>query len=157
MRRKAKRKEATLYRAVYVDYRNDPLPSRSEEGRFHDTPGTTTYLAGSRATAWKEVQDHWNADPKSYGMAVVSVRLRRIADLTEPSVQARYGIDRRGLTGLDYELCQKLTRRLRAEGFEGLWTFSKADSPGGRQLVIFLDQLQPDSSIRVSGVEPVAA
>ena len=157
MKRKAKRKEATLYRAVYVDYLDAPLPSRSQEGRFHDRPGTTTYLAGSRATAWKEVQHRWQADPTSYRMVVLRARLRRIADLTDPSVQARYGIDQTGLTGLDYEPCRKLARRLRAEGFEGVWTFSMADSPGGRQLVVFLDQLQPDSSIRVSGVEPVPA
>ena len=149
--------DVTCYRAVYRDYRAEPLPSRSPAGRFHASaaPGTVTYLAADPATAWREVTERWAADPKSYWMAEVKVKLAGVADVTDPRTQAHYNVDERVLTGVDHRPCQRLAERLRSDGFEAVWTYSRADSPHGRQLVVFLDGLRSGSSVRVRTVTPV--
>jgi len=148
--------QRTLFRAVFEEYAADPLPSRSAKGRFHDEDsGRTAYLAGKRITAWKEVIHRWMARPKSYRTAEVSVKVSKVVDLTDPGVQAKYGIDVLTLTGEDHEPCRRLARRIREEGAEAIWTFSRADQPGGRQLVVFLDRLASGSSVRVRQVGPI--
>lgn len=149
--------EVTCYRAVYQEYRSDPLPSRSRSGRFHGpgTPGSVTYLAATRETAWKEVTTRWGANPEAYWMVTVKARLTRVADLTDPRAQAQYGVDERALTDANMGRCRDLADRLRAEGFEGIWTFSRADRPDGRQLVVFLDRLGSKARVSVEEVEPL--
>jgi RES domain-containing protein len=154
----AKGREDRLYRAVYEDYADDPVPSRSKRGRFHDVDaigGATSYLAATPETAWREVESnffHAKADPTAYRMCEIVVKIEAFADLTDPRVQKEYGVDRRILTG-EHQACRTLAARLREDGFEGLWTYSAADSPNGRTLVLFLDLLRPDSWVRVEVVK----
>lgn len=146
-----KKKETKLYRAVYKEHQTNPLPSHSKSGRFHTeaTGKHTTYLAESADTAWKEVTYRWKADPNSYCMVEVMVELTKIIDLTDPSIQKKYGVDASLLIGEDYGPCQKIAALLRAEGVEAIRTFSKAHSADGRQLVVFLDCLAKGSHVRV--------
>ena len=147
-------RELKLYRAVYKDYLQDPIPSRSPKGRFHSQgAGTTTYLAASAETAWKEVVYRWRADRSLYRMVEVRARVAKIVDLTDPSTRARYGVDVDVLAGDRHEPCQQLAARLRAENVEAVWTYSKVDA-GGRQLVVFLDLLAPGPYVRAQEVEP---
>lgn len=143
-----------LYRAVYQEFEHDPLPSRSERGRFHTRAAgrSTSYLAGSAETAWKEVTHRWRANRTVYRIVEVEVTLHEIADLTDASVQQRYGVDERALTADDYRIGQELAERLRSEGFEAIWTYSRADQPAGRQLVLLLDRLKEGSRVRVRKV-----
>jgi hypothetical protein len=148
----------TGYKAFYERFSDDPLPSRSEWGRFHDpsTGRSTTYLAARSSTAWREVTHRWRADAAVYRIATVQLRTRKIVDLTKRSVQKRYGIDRQVLIGEEYKRCQELARRLRADGIEAVWTYSRADQPAGRVLVVFLDRLeQPSSGIERVDVRPI--
>lgn len=142
---------------MYRDYRDAPLPSRSPTGRFHSRQGggSVTYLAASPDTAWKEVTERWGADRAAYWMVEVSVRLTKVADLTDAATRTRYGVDERVLTEADHERCQQLGQRLRADGFEGVLTLSRADRPGGRQVVVFLDRLTAGSRVRVTSAKPV--
>ncbi len=151
--------ESRLYKAVYADYQHDPLPSRSSSGRFHraDTGGVTSYLAASPQTAWREVRQRWRADPDAYRMVQVRVKVSKIVDLTDPATQTRYGVDREVLTGERYEQCQRLAARLRAEAVEAAWTFSRADSPQGRCLVLFLDLLAAESHVKAEQFAPLPA
>jgi RES domain-containing protein len=156
----AKRRERRLHRAVYEDYADDPLPSRSKRGRFHDADpigGATSYLAATPGTAWREVESnffHAKADPTAYRMCEIVVKIEAFADLTDPRVQEEYGVDRRILTG-EHQACRTLAARLREDGFEGLWTYSAADSPHGRTLVLFLDLLSSDSWVHVEVMKDV--
>lgn len=145
------------YRAVYQEFHDDPLPSRSEQGRFHgpDTGRATTYLAASAATSWAEVTHRWQADPDAYRMAEVEVALKRVADLTDSTMQKRYSVDLKALVGDDYRPCQRLADRLRADGYEGIWTYSRADQPDGRQLVVFLDRLSERSRVAVRDLRKI--
>ena len=149
--------EKRVFKAVYREYEKDPLPSRSENGRFHDrtTGKRTTYLASSAETAWREVLYRWRAKPGSYRIVEISVRLSKIVDLTEPENQEKYGIAPEVLTGDDYTSCQKLARQLREEGAEGFWTYSRADRPSGRTLVVFLDHLLQSSFVKVQRLQAV--
>jgi RES domain-containing protein len=88
-------------------------------------------------------------------MAEVDVKLSEIVDLTEPSVQERYGVDQEELTADDYQVCQQLADRLRAEGVEAIWTYSRADQPGGRQLVVFVDRLKEGSLFEVASIRAI--
>jgi hypothetical protein len=112
-------------------------------------------LAASRETAWKEVTSRWGADPAAYWMAEVRVRLTKVADLTDPATRVRYGVDELALTEARHDRCQKLADRLREEGYEGAWTFSRADRATGRQLVVFLDRVSSGSGVRVQSVKPL--
>jgi hypothetical protein len=149
--------KTSLYRAVFQGYEGDPLPTRSPQGRFHDpSSGPTTYLAESQSTAWKEVTHRWHARRSAYVMVEVAVSVDSVLDLTDEAVQVRYGCDRKMLTALEHEPCRRLAARLRGEGIEALWTFSAADNPDGRQLVLFLDKLGGESQVRVTGVQRVS-
>lgn len=148
----------TLCRAVYEEFSDRPLPSRSDKGRFHDsaTKDVTTYLAERAHTAWREVTYRWQANEEAYRMVEVRVLLHQVVDLTDPTTQQHYGVDRIALTADDYAACQRLAHRLRAEGVEALWTYSSADQPEGCQLVVFLDQLTQDSEIQVVRTQTIA-
>ncbi len=82
-------------------------------------------------------------------MAEVKVRLRVVVDLTDPATRRRYDIDEETLTAEDYRPCQQLRRRLETEGVEGIWTYSRADRPAGRHLVVLLAQLKKGSKVEV--------
>jgi RES domain-containing protein len=144
--------DATLYRAVYVDYASAPLVPRSVVARFHTRAGTTIYLAQSLETAEREVTFRWSADLSSYVLVEVRARLHRVIDLTMPSEQAKYDVTPDELTAPDYTVCQALAEKLRAEGWEAAWTLSAADRPDGRQLVVFVDLLDAASSLEVVSV-----
>lgn len=151
--------EKRVFKAVYREYEKDPLPSRSENGRFHDrtTGKRTTYLASSAETAWKEVLHRWRARPESYRIVEMAVKLSNVVDLTEPENHKKYELTSELLMGDDYTSCQKLARQLREEGVEGFWTYSRADRPPGRTLVVFLDQLLESSFVTVQRVLAVGA
>lgn len=151
--------EKRVFKAVYREYEKDPLPSRSENGRFYDraTGKRTTYLASSAETAWKEVLLRWRARPESYRIVEMAVKLSDVVDLTEPENQKKYEVTSELLTGDDYTSCQKLAHQLREEGVEGFWTYSRADRPSGRTLVVFLDQLLESSFVKVQRVLAVGA
>lgn len=127
-------------------------------GRFHDqeTARSTTYLATTERTAWKEVTFRWGANRAAYRVAEVLVKLEKLIDLTQASTQHRYGVNEAILKGDDYGPCQQLAKRLRAEGVEGILTFSRADQPDGRQVVVFLDLLGDQSRVLVERIRPVA-
>lgn len=151
--------EKRVFKAVYREYEKDPLPSRSENGRFHDrtTGKRTTYLASSAETAWKEVLHRWRARPESYRIVEVAAKLSNVVDLTEPGNQMKYEVTSELLTGDDYTSCRKVARRLREEEVEGFWTYSRADRLSGRTLVVFLDQLLEGSFVTVQQVLAVGA
>lgn len=142
--------QLTLLRAVYHKYAVQPIPSRSSTGRFHDelSPGQTTYLAEDQRTAWKEVSLHWGASEQMYRLVEVEVEFDAIIDLTEPATRKKYGITRAQLLSEDWSACQQLANRLRREGVQAIRTFSRADQPDGRNVVVFLECLKP-SRIRV--------
>lgn len=96
----------------------------------------------------------WGADPAAYWIAEVRVRLRKVADLTDRVTRERLGVEEDALTDASHGRCQRLAERVRAEGFEGIWTFSRADRPEGRQLVVFMDRV-PQQRVRVHSVKPL--
>jgi hypothetical protein len=64
-------------------------------------------------------------------------------------VQSKYGVTSKQLTAGDHDACQKFGDQLTRAGVEAVWTYSAADQPDGRQLIVFLDNLQPGSSVKV--------
>ena len=147
----------TLYKAVYEEFEQNPIPSRSDKGRFHDeaAAGATGYLAASPETAWSEVTHRWGGAKEAYRMAEVKVKIRVVADLTDPATRRHYHISEESLTADQYGPCQQLRRRLEAEGVEGIWTYSRADQPGGRVLVVLLAQLKKGSNVEVVRTGPI--
>lgn len=154
---KISKRKGTLYKAVYFEYEKDPLPSRSKSGRFHGQISgmNTTYVTPAKETAWKEVTFRWKADPASYRMAQVRINLKAVVDLTDPAVQKEYGISREFLTADDYRQTQRLADNLRAEKVEAVWTYSRADLPDGRMLVVFLDNLRTGSVVEAIALERI--
>jgi hypothetical protein len=147
----------TGFKALYEGFADDPLPSRSASGRFHDarTGRGTTYLAATAATAWREVTHRWQAQAAAFRLATVRLRVSKLEDLTKRAAQQRYGVNRAMLVGDEYLPCQHLAQRLRANGFEAAWTYSRADQPEGRVLVVFLDRLKAPSRIERVELGPI--
>lgn len=149
VRRLARPLRLTAFRLVYRGFAKTPLEARAE-GRFNrQDEGRTTYLSLTRRTAVLEIAKRWGAigaNRAAYLELQVPVRLRRVVDLTDPGTAAALGVSRELLTGTDLAPCQALATRIRAAGVEGILTWSAAD-PEGKNLVIFLDQLDPASSV----------
>jgi RES domain-containing protein len=143
------------YRTVYKGFADNPIASRSAKGRFHEAPGTTSYFAESASTAWNEVNYRWQAQPDEYRLVEVALRVYKWLDLTNAKTQRKYKIDPAKLVDADHSYCQELAARLRAEGIEAVRTYSYADQPDGRNWVVFLECLGPQSSIVVQRVGPV--
>lgn len=143
----------SLYKAVYSKYVSDPLPSRSTEGRFHDsaTMDVTTYLAATAETTREEVRYRWQADASTYRILEFDVKIAKIADMTDSALRKKYGIKKPDLVADDHSVCRQLASRLRSDGYEGIWSYSKADVPDGRVLVVFLDLLQKGSHVSQTG------
>jgi hypothetical protein len=136
------------------------VPARGQRGRFSDEPGQVSYLAENPETAWREVSGHWPpgmADPAAHVVVDIDVDLESVLDFTDEAVQREWGITFAELVQPppDYEPCQQLARRLRAKGIVAIWTYSAADQPDGRVLVVFLENLKPPSALRIAGVRPV--
>jgi len=147
----------TLFRAVSVEFEADPLPSRGAKGRFHDGAVKITYLASRTATAWREVLARLpDADPTAFRMVEIEAAISAFVDLTDPATQAKYGVTEEQLTASDHQTCRELAQRLRGARVEAVWTYSAADRPDGRQLVVFLDRLRSGSSVRVIAKRPVS-
>lgn len=148
-RRLARSLRLTGHRLVYGGFAQSPLEARAE-GRFNrKEEGRTTYVSLTARTAALEVAKRWGtiaANRAAYVEFAVPVRLRRVMDLTDPDTAAALGVDREMLTGNDLRPCQALATRLRAAGVEGVLTWSAADRQG-KNLVIFLDNLDPRSSV----------
>lgn len=85
-------------------------------------------------------------------LATVRVDLQRVLDLTDHAVLQRLGLRPDDLVGSDWGPTQELGRRAREAGFEALLVPSAA-APGAN-LVLFLDHLDPISSLELLAVEP---
>ena len=134
---------------VYRTFTDSPLEARAE-GRFNrQGEGLTTYLSLTPETADREVVKRWGTVDPNLGAYVafqVPVELHRVVDLTDPDAATDLGVSREVLVGADLMPCQTLARRLRTAGIEGLLTWSSADCEG-KNLVVFLDRLDPASSV----------
>jgi hypothetical protein len=131
------------------------IPSKADKGRFHTDGQPTTYLASSATTAVLEVLGRFQSFRRNaYRMLTVDVVIESMVDLTDPVTRKTYGVTKRTLMARDHRPCQQLASRLRAEGVEAIWTFSRADRQG-RQLVVFLDLLSPKSRIHVRGAHRI--
>ncbi len=131
------------------------IPSKAPDGRFHSDCEPITYLAASARTAMLEVLARYPSPKRNaYRTLHVEVVVHSVLDLTDPATRRRYQVTKRLLTERSHSRCQRLAKRLRAEGVEAIWTFSRADREG-RQLVVFLDLLSPLSAIHVRRVTSV--
>lgn len=108
-----------------------------------------------RETAWKEATFRWKADQAAYRKVQVEVDVKKVLDLSDEKVQKRYGTSKDELIGDDYRPTQRLANTLRSEGFEAFWTYSRADQPHGKMLVVFLENLASTSTVVVKAVRKV--
>ena len=141
------RQRLVLYRIVFKGYVNDPLRSRKRKNRFHDkdTGLFTSYTGESVETAWAEVLRHLpTADPRQWRVCELRLEIDSdlFVDLTTRKGMQRLGVTRKVLLGSHAD-CRRIARRLRASGVAAFRTFSSADRPAGRCVVIFLDQAMP--------------
>ena len=86
-------------------------------------------------------------------LASVRVELHKVLDLTDPATLELLGIRREELVSPDWRLTQELGRKIREAGFEAALVPSAATS--GTNLALFLDRLQPASSVQLSDLEPI--
>ena len=85
-------------------------------------------------------------------LASVRVELQRVLDLTDHAILQRLGLQPEDLVAPNLTKTQELGRLAREAGFEALLVPSAAAT--GKNLVIFLDHLDPASSVHLLSVEP---
>jgi RES domain-containing protein len=98
-------------------------------------------------------------------MLTLAVRLRRLLDLTDPTVRADWGLDAAALGADDHARCQEVALAARADGYEAIRYPSAArahpgdalapDAAAEDNLAIFADRLHPGSDVRVVRHEPL--
>ena len=95
-------------------------------------------------------------------MLTLAVRLRRVLDLTDPTVRAAWGLTADDLAADDYGRCQEVATAAREDGYEAIRYPSaavalelrmgpeaEARDAAADNLVIFADRLHPGSDVRV--------
>jgi RES domain-containing protein len=96
-------------------------------------------------------------------MLTLAVRLRRVLDLSDPTVRAAWGLAAEDLAADDYARCQEVAVAAREDGYEAIRYPSAAvaleqrtpretaasDVAVADNLVIFADRLHPGSDVRV--------
>jgi len=144
-------KDAVFFRSVWKGNADDPLKTRSETGRYHTRldMDSTVYLAADQETAELEVAKRWGSAPEEYVLVKVKVELSHCVDLTAPDTQKQLKTSEDALAGKNWRECQHVAADLRARGFEAAWTYSSADRPDGRCLVIFTENFKKGSRFEV--------
>lgn len=87
-----------------------------------------------------------------FDLATLVVELHRVLDLTEQDILEQLSLRSEDLVSADWTRMQELGRLARKAGFEALLVPSAAGP--GRNLVVFLDRLDPASSVLLVAVEP---
>jgi len=109
----------------------------------------TVYLTADQETAELEVARRWGSAPEEYVLVKVKVELSHCVDLTDPDTQKQLKTSEDALVGKNWRECQHVAADLRARGFEAVWTYSAADRPDGRCLVLFTENLKDRSGFEV--------
>ena len=86
-------------------------------------------------------------------LAEIHIEVHRVLDLTDPDILHALRIRREDLATPDWGLTQELGRLAHAAGLEGLLVPSAAVP--GKNLILFLDHLDPASALQLVTTEPV--
>ncbi len=140
-----------FFKAVWRGNIEAPLETKSEEGRYHTRMDMdqTMYLATTPETAMQEVAKRWGGDPAEYTVVSARVKLSRCADLTAEETQGLLKVSEDDLTGNRWRSCQQVAASLRARGYEAVLTYSAADRPKGRCLIIFTENFKATSGVEL--------
>jgi RES domain len=125
-----------LYRCVVHTAESPSLFAKHPEGRFHTNEDWQT--------AWIEVQRHLpTANPAAFDILEFEFDSSLLIDASNPAEAKAHGVSETQLVAPDYAACQELARSLRQSGVVGLLTYSAADRPDGRCIVLFEECLKP--------------
>ena len=150
--------EKDFYRVVRSEAVELRLYSVAPTGRFHDTssPGPTSYACQTLESAWAEVRKYLSeADPGAFTVLVLECQVSRTVDLTDAEVRLEWGITKDELVSRDHSACQRLAQRLRKKKIPVVRTYSAADPPDGRTIVVFSECLKHKSQFRIKGRVPL--
>jgi RES domain-containing protein len=150
----------SAYRCVFHSAESPALFAKHPEGRYY-TPnegGRTSYLAMDWRTAWIEVQRHLpTANPEAFDILEFEFETGTLVDVSNPSVAGLYGVDETILTGAGYESCPSLAHQFRGANHQGLFTYSAANRPDGRCIVLFEECLRPKQFPKLKSRKSVRA
>ena len=147
-----------LYRIVRSELAELRLYSVAPTGRFHDTssPGPTSYTCHSVESAWAEIRKYLlEADPAAFTVLVLECPTTRMVDLTLAEVRLEWGITKDELLSGDHSACRRLAQRLRKKKIPVVRTYSAADPPDGRTMVVFSECLKHKSQFRIKEQVPL--
>jgi RES domain-containing protein len=146
----------TVYRICPARYAGNPVSMRGSflHGSRYNIRGYfgALYTSLSVETARREMARYFTVTPQG-GFVEASIRLRlnRVVDLTDTSVQRKAGIEWGQLIGTRYAITQEIGLRAWENGIEGLLAPSAA-RPAERNLAVFLDNQRPLWEVALTGV-----
>jgi len=86
-------------------------------------------------------------------MYVLELMADRVLDLVDPKIRGAWGLTAHDLGGDDYRRCQEASVAASASGFEVTHWPSAAGA--GVSVVVLLDRLRPESSLRLTAEYPL--
>lgn len=87
-----------------------------------------------------------DADPAKFVVLEAELKTKELLALTESDARVAFGVTRDELVAPRYERTQALASKIRERGFAALMTYSYADQPDGRCLVVFEECLAKSKS-----------
>ena len=150
--------ENCFFRIVRTESVESRLYSVAPTGRFHDTSsaGPTSYACQTLESAWAEIRKYLpEADAVAFTVLVLECQVSRMVDLTDGEVRLEWGITKDELVSRDYSACQRLAQRVRKKKIPVVRTYSAADPPDGRTIVVFSECLKNKSQFRIKGKVPL--
>lgn len=142
-----------FFRVIRQKYSDRPLSmegSEKKDGRYHRRgKWGVLYLSEEAATAWREVEKYARARLRAYTTIEITVRLSKVADLTDEETLKSLELPEGTLVEPDFTRCQQLAGELREAGFEAILTWSAAQA-GQKNLIVFADRLKEGSSVTIT-------
>ena len=97
-----------------------------------------------------------DADPTKFVVLQADLETKELLALTESDARMAFGVTREELVASRYQQTQELGAKIRARGIAALITYSYADQPDGRCLVVFEECLaKSKSKLAIRGTVPL--
>lgn len=120
-------------------------------------PAEKSHWCFSAEPAWREILAHNpDANPEAFVVLQAELKSKELLELTDSAARAAFNVTRAELVAPRYDKTQQVGSAIRARGFAAVLTYSYADQPDGRCLVVLEECLkQSKSKLAIQAIVPL--
>lgn len=148
----------SVYRHMFAGF--PPSLQNTRGARWNPQDVAAIYTSLERETALAEANYRLDLEPlrpkAKRTIYTIRIALRSLVELSGTVLENQLRIDSAVLSGRDLALCQEVGGAVAWLGHDGLVVPSARRRPGGRNLVIFPRELDPDNEFEVLESEVIA-